>query len=229
VSIVRTQIPEVVVPGKRLGRHIEHDPRSRAFETPHAAAPLISAKWFRHCAPFDQGDLGSCTGNAMCGAVMTEPLFRGEALTETDAVSVYSAATRLDAVRGVYPPTDTGSSGLAVARVARSKGYITSYAHAFSLQAALAALGRGPVIIGINWYDSFDDPAGAHAELIIKPGAAIRGGHEVELNEIDIASKYVRGVNSWGIGWGDGGCFVMSFDTLGRLLSEGGDCVVPRL
>lgn len=225
----RAQIPEVVVPGKRLGRHVEHDPRSRTFETPHANAPLVSAKWLRHSPPFDQGDLGSCTGNAMTGAVMTEPLFRGETLTETDAIATYSEATKLDGVRGVYPPTDTGSSGLAVARVAVRRGSIRAYAHAFSLQAALAALGRGPVIIGIGWYDSFDEPKGPAAELVIEPGAQVRGGHEVELLEIDVAKRTVRGVNSWGTSWGAAGYFTISFDTLGKLLSEDGDCVVPRL
>lgn len=222
-------LPEIVVPGKRLGRHVEHDPRSRMFETPHAAAPLVSAKHARHCPPFDQGDLGSCTGNAMAGAIMTDPIFRGEALTETDAVGIYEAATRVDSISGHYPPDDTGSSGLAVARVAAAKGLISSYSHAFSLQTALAALGRGPVIIGISWYDSFDAPVGQHAELKIASGAQVRGGHEVELLEIDVSAKTVRGVNSWGSGWGDKGFFTMSFDTLERLLSEGGDCTVPRL
>jgi hypothetical protein len=220
-------IPEVKVPGKRLGRMVEHDSRSRAFEATTRAAPLVSKAWTRHIAPFDQGDLGSCTGNAMAGCLATEPFFMaGRVVDEALAVQLYSAATRLDYVPGHYPPEDTGSSGLAVAKAAARLGLVSSYHHAFGLHGALAALGHvGPVVIGVNWYESFDSPQGPHAELVAS--GSVRGGHEVQLLAVDLDQKLVRGCNSWGNGWGDGGYFTMGFSTLERLLAEQGDCVVP--
>src|SRR5882672_8003142 len=110
VKMIRKIIREREGAG-RLGRHVEHDPRSRAFSAGTAAIKSVRHK--RHGKAFDQGELGSCTGNAMAGVLMTEPLWiRGRNLAEADAVALYKTATRLDSVPGTYPPNDTGSSGL---------------------------------------------------------------------------------------------------------------------
>jgi len=215
----------ILIPEKRpgrLGRHVEHDPASKAFATTHATAPLVSALHARTVLPFDQGELGSCTGNAMAGLLSTAP-FSLE-LTEDDAVTLYKAATKLDKIPGHYPPDDTGSSGLAVAKAAHNRGWLRAYHHAFTLHAALASLGRVPTIAGINWYEGFDRP-GSHGELLI--AGSVRGGHEVELLGIDVEAQTVRGCNSWGPDWADHGYFTMSFATLDRLLSELGDVIVP--
>ncbi len=218
-------LPEIPGAG-RLGRHIEHDERSRCFAAPQASGPLVSADWPRHCDPFDQGDLGSCTGNAMAGAAMTGPLFKvGRHLDESNAVTLYEAATRLDKVPGHYPPEDTGSSGLAVAKAAQRAGLISAYHHAFGLGAALSSLSKGPVIIGINWYEGFDAPQGTAALLAIS--GQPRGGHEVVLDGIDVKAGVVKGTNSWGLSWGNHGKFCMTFATFGRLLQESGDVVAP--
>lgn len=219
-------IQERVVPGRRLGRHVEHDDRSRAFGVVHQLGPLRSVVHHRHCDAFDQGELGSCTGNAMAGALMTGPLYReGRNLTEANAVELYSLATRCDRIPGFYPPDDTGSSGLAVARAAQKMGMVSAYHHAFGLSQALYALSRGPVIIGIDWFAGFDEPVGVGAELRIS--GEVRGGHEVVLDRLDVENGFVGGTNSWGKGWGAQGRFVLTFGTFRQLLARDGDVVVP--
>src|SRR5581483_9492938 len=104
------------MPSYPLGRRVEHDPRSRLFPfTAEAPAKLRTVAHRSYGLPLDQGQLGSCTGNAAAGALNTVPLHRtgGRVLTETQARDLYALATRLDGFEGEWPPTDTGSSGLA--------------------------------------------------------------------------------------------------------------------
>lgn len=212
----------------RLGRHVEHDPRSRAYSAGTAAVKTVRYK--RHGKAFDQGDLGSCTGNAMAGLLMTEPLWRsGRTLTEADAVALYKVATKLDRIPGKYPPTDTGSSGLAVMKAAVQANYIGGYAHTFSIDQLLGSLSLRPGILGINWYDSFDD-AKPDGECPLTPSAKVRGGHEVEMFGIDVTKKRVWCYNSWGPTWGgrNNGTFYFSWKTLTRLLDEQGDATFAR-
>jgi hypothetical protein len=206
-----------------LGRHVEHDPASRNFEAARATKrKTVTHKRTRK--PFDQGELGSCTGNALTGVLVTAP-WKHSRLSERTAVELYELATTLDSTPGEYPPDDTGSSGLAVCKAAQQKGLISAYHHAFGIDHALDALVIAPVIIGIPWYSSFDEPTDGILE--ISDDAYVRGGHEVELLGIDVKNEFVEGVNSWGTGWGAKGRFTMSWDTLARLLAEDGDCTVP--
>ena len=213
----------------RLGRQVEHDPRSWAYQAGTGAIKTVTYK--RHTKAFDQGDLGSCTGNAMAGVLMTDPFWvKGRDLTEKDAVALYKAATRLDNIKGQYPPEDTGSSGIGVMKAAVKAKYITGYAHTFSLQQLLGSLSLRPGILGINWYDSFDDPR-PDGECRLTSGARVRGGHEVQLFGIDVARKRVWCYNSWGPTWGGrkNGTFYLRWTTLERLLHERGDATFARV
>lgn len=217
------ELAERVVAGQRLGRHVQHDARSRNY--PAAVAPIADVKHVRHGLPFNQGDLGSCTGNAMAGALMTSPYYTaGRSLAEAAAVQLYEQATHFDRTKGIYPPDDTGSTGLAVAKAATKDGYISAYSHAFGLQHALGALTLAPVITGINWYTSFDEPLST-GECPLTADATVRGGHEIELFGLDEENRQIWAYQSWGRTWGGlhNGTFWFSYTTFEQLLAEKGD------
>lgn len=226
----RRPIEEQVVPGRRLGRHVHHDSRSLLYPCRESGA-LKDTLLGRRIPILDQGNAGSCTGNAETGALGTDPLYgtltpaQQARLGEPLAVALYSAAEDIDG-DGPYPPNDNGSTGLSVCKAAKNAGFISGYTHCLSLSSVLGAISAGhPVIIGSNWYDSMDHPDSS-ALVAISPGAQVRGGHEYLARGIDVTRRLVFCDNSWGPGWGNQGSFSYSWDTLHRLLSEEGDGTV---
>jgi hypothetical protein len=222
-DIIKAHLPEQVIVGRRLGRHVEHDPRSRNFSADRA--PIASVQHQATGLPLNQGELGSCTANALCGALDSAPDFAGGTpLGEPEALRLYELETKLEGKP--YPPNDPGGTGLRVCKAAKELGLISSYKHAFGLQHALEALVLRPVITGISWYTSFDtpDPTGLVA---IAAGATIRGGHEIVADGIDAEQELVWFWNSWGTAFGLGGRFCMAFDTWEQLLENQGDVTVP--
>lgn len=232
-ALVVSILEEHVVPGKRLGRHVEHDPRSRNFPF-HVAAPLPlkSVDFIRLGGWLNQLGVGSCTGNAMTAALNTKLLLRKDAIPfkELDALSIYSAATAIDNIVGSYPPTDTGSTGIAVCKVAMSRGLIRGYRHSFNLSTALQALMRGPWLMGCCWYEGFDTP---DENGVVKTTGQIRGGHEVMSRRYQMLGSSaslddrVWFDNSWGNLWGKGGRFALTVRDLGTLLGQQGDVTIP--
>ncbi len=233
VHIHRERIPST---DPRLGRHIHHDDRSRRFPFPTAGLTLKSVRHTRRIPVLDQGQLGSCTGNAGIGALGTEPFYSVEigvprySFDENGAVALYADATRLDDAPGQYPPDDTGSDGLAVAKALRAAGEISGYQHTFNLDDALKALTVTPFITGVNWYNSMFDPQ-PDGRLVVDFASGLAGGHEFVVDEIDVENEDVWATQSWGPGWGvfrDGrpGRFRIGFTDYGRLLAQQGDVTV---
>lgn len=217
----------------RLGRHVEHDPRSlqHPFET-GADVTVRSVTHGRVGPIFNQGSLGSCTGNAVAGACNTKPTYRLGAhrvLLEVDAVEIYKRATVLDGFPGVYPPSDTGSSGLAACKAAREFGWISNYKWTFGVGQAITALMARPICVGVNWYEGFDRPDSAGRVQI---SGGVRGGHEFMIRGFDATAaipsqRLFWADNSWDFGWGKQGRFCFTVATLERLLAEQGDVVIP--
>jgi len=209
-----------------LGRRVEHDERSRQF----AYRRDVELKSVQHSAfvvPFDQGSLGSCTGEAAVGCLSYKPYYLSMCnlnvpITHELAVRVYSEATAIDEFDGEYPPTDTGSSGLAVAKVLKARGYISGYLHAFSFLDVLGALMKAPLIVGTNWHSDMFSPT----QGVVVPTGRIVGGHEYVLDGYGVGSKLLSFRNSWGIRWGIGGKFYMDIDDFQRLLAEDGDATI---
>lgn len=227
-------IPERPERPRGLGRHVFHDPRSRLFDV-GAQEQVTPGHIFheRHIDYLDQGQLGSCVGNATTGLLGTSPFFdsapvRGLVLDETYAVGLYSEATRLDGIPGYYPPTDGGSSGLGAAKALRRRGLIERYEHAFSIKGMLTALKRAPVIVGTVWLTGMSEPDGqGFAHL----AGSVEGGHEYLCREFEPAPKLSDGVltfdNSWSSSWGDGGRFRLYVRDFAYLLSQQGDVTAP--
>lgn len=200
-----------------------------------------SVEWTRRVSVFDQGALGSCTGNAAAGWLGTDNKLRQgltefkdsnglvSMLDEADAIAIYSAATLVDPYAGTYPPNDTGSDGLSVAKVLKSLGYIDVYTHGFSIIDVQSAIQSSPVLLGTNWYEGMFNPA---IDGVVSISGAVAGGHEYLLVGYDVGDlgwpAPYKLCNSWGTGWGDLGFFYYTEATLTRLLSESGDCTVPH-
>jgi hypothetical protein len=150
---------EDVHEGTRLGRNMWLDGRSLAHmvenDVHEMGQSLKSCQWERVLTVLDQGQLGSCTGNAGTGALGTQPFYDAvgstvlpdpddEAAAEQFAVQLYSDATVVDGYPGDYPPDDTGSSGLAICKVLKSRGTIDGYRWARTAYGFLRLLQNGP-------------------------------------------------------------------------------------
>jgi hypothetical protein len=228
-----------------LGRIQHHDPRNLAFA--HGVLPksaIQSVAWARHTPILDQGQLGSCTGNALTGALGTDSAGRTAAthvtvtadskgifkagrypLDETFAVLAYELNTRLDDITGQYKPDDTGSSGPACGKTAKALGLAAGYTHAFSYDALRSALQSGPALIGIDWYNSMFDPK-PDGQIVVDKTSGLAGGHELLIREYDAVNDIAWADNSWSTSWGVQGRGYFRGADLRALLADGGDVTV---
>jgi hypothetical protein len=230
-GIIVSRIPERIVEGRRLGRHVRHDPRSAAYRvTRRADTELKSVVLLAsNDHALDQLDLGACTGFSSAQALNCEPF--GLHLTAKEAREIYSLATTKDDWEGSWPPIDTGSSGLAAMKACRELGYIKSWSSAYTLTDVLHGLQSGPGIFGCSWFDGCEDldPNGCVAPL-----GEIRGGHEIAIVGCDFVAGRVLLRNSWGDGFGmkvhdQTGYFWLSFQHFETLLALTGDAYFPSL
>lgn len=216
-----------------LGRIVNHDPKSRAYEA--VRSEVRKVLWAHRAPVLDQGQLGSCTGNALTQLLNTTRAVKARLadtksrrfLTEQTAVALYSRATVLDDIGGHYPPTDTGSSGLAVCKAGVEAGYFTQYRHAFGYDQFTGAIQLSPVITGTPWYAGMFTP---DENGYVWPTGRVAGGHEYLILGFDPAGKgKVTMLNSWSASWGRKGRAYMRGDVYAELLSQQGDVTVPVL
>jgi hypothetical protein len=241
-AIYRELIPVTEkIPGKPLGRHIRRDTRDANF--PAETATVFHS--IRHRAggdmPLNQQETESCTAHALTGSLNCVPHWAPgkPVLGEKDAYAVYSDEEEI--IYGQpYPPEDGGGTGGDVCQAAKNRGWLALYQHATDIKSALLALVIRPVITGVNWYTSFDNPA-SDGKVSIAPGATVRGGHEICADELIVPSFvtaanilqnldqiWVGLWNSWGLQYGDGGRFYWTGQTWAELLIQGGDVTIPR-
>lgn len=233
-----------------LGRHIQHDSRSRDFTFQVSATPVAHVtKIYPHTTPIlNQGKRSSCTGNAMAQLLncdlfastraKVKAMPEGEPsnwLTEADALNFYSLGTHNDGMgpSQFYPPNDDGGTGLGVAKAAQDLGYIDRYEHCYTFTQFQAAIQKQPVLLGTSWTNSMFEPD-ANGRITVGPlnDSTVVGGHEYVGIGIDYEHLDVIGLQSWGV-WGGGGVlpvgyFRISFTDFQNLLADDGDIIVPR-
>lgn len=197
----------------------------------------------------DQGSLGSCTGNALAGAL--EFLERKDAAhigdlsrlfiyynerviehtTNSDSGAMVRDGIKTLAKQGVcsekaWPYRISKyktKPGVACYKEA-SDHKITSYQRLSTIDDMLGCLAEGfPFVFGFTVYESFDSHAVAKSGVVSmpKPDERSIGGHAVVAVGYRGAHKRFIIRNSWGTGWGQKGYFTMPYDYLAdRNLSD---------
>jgi len=196
-----------------------------------------------YCSPIEnQGSLGSCTGNAIAGAIELLDKRAGKNLDVSRLYIYYyerllegtinydNGAYIRDGMRAVYnygAPLESlwpyniskfrnKPSTQAINDGARRK--VTLYQAVANHQGCLDALASGyPVVIGFSVYSSFESQTVARTGMMPYPNTnreRLLGGHAVLLVGYDKVRQVYIVRNSWGTGWGDRGYFYMPFQVI---------------
>jgi len=190
----------------------------------------------------DQGKLGSCTGNAIAGAI--ELLHKRQSRTlDISRLFIYyyerkfigtvnydSGAYIRDGIKACYTygaPTENlwpyniskfKMQPHKTAIVDALKRKVTSYQRALDFNQVIDSITSGyPVTIGFNVYSSFDSPAVAKTGFMPYPDVnkeRLLGGHAVLLVGYNKDNNIFIARNSWGTRWGDKGYFYMPFKVI---------------
>jgi len=217
----------------------------RDFQYKVTAPAVLPAKvdLRANCPPvYDQGQLGSCTANAIAGALEFEQIkkklmtpfvpsrlfiYYNERVMEGTVNSDAGAMIR-DGVKSVNQlgACKETTWPYVIAKF-KKKPTKTAYTEALKYQSKVyssvgqdmnsvrACLAAGDVFVfGFTVYTSFEGPDIAKTGIMPMPAAneKVLGGHAVAAVGYDDAKKWIIVRNSWGTGWGDKGYFYMPYD-----------------
>lgn len=210
---------------RRLGRHVVHDPKSWDYQEllPRRTVELKSVQHRRYDPiPEPNQPVGCCTMVAECLMGNTKGnRVKGQVLNMQTALDGYSIATSIDPFEGVYPPEDTGSSGLAAAKAAVRLGLADKYLWYFSVESVLLGLQKHPISFGGKWmYDMF---YASREHPVVRPTGEVAGGHQWTLSGYDAKNKLIAGECWWGKGFGINGRFYISVEDFRTLMEDNGD------
>jgi len=195
------------------------------------------------CSPVEnQGDLGSCTGNAIAGAVEFLERKSNMRFVNVSRLFIYyneraiehtvksdSGAMIRDGIKTVVKQGVCSErkwpyliSKYAVKPpVACYKDalehQVTSYQRILTVDEMRACLAQGfPFVFGFTVYESFESQLVAQTGIVPMPDQGERsvGGHAVLAVGYNDADRRFLVRNSWGAGWGMKGYFTMPYDYL---------------
>lgn len=220
------------------------DQRDRLYSAPVETLQSLPAQVDLRpgCPPvYDQGDLGSCTANAIAGGLeflqikeQLSPVFTPSRLfiyynerAIEGTVDSDSGASLRDGIKGVAsqgapPESDWPYDVSLFAEQPPESAYQAAVSYKallyFSLLQQLnqlrACLASGyPFAFGFTVYESFEGPDVRQTGVVSMPtyAEAVVGGHAVLAVGYDDASSRFLVRNSWGPDWGQGGYFTMPY------------------
>ena len=194
-----------------------------------------------YCSPIEnQGSLGSCTGQAIAGAIELLNK-RNRKPTDVSRLFIYyyerlllgtvnydSGAYIRDGIKATnhygaslesYWPYDIRKfkqEPISEAKTDALKRKVTRYERVLNFNGCIDALSNGyPVIMGFRVYDSFMSKNVARTGIMPYPNTRrekLLGGHAVLLVGYNKTKKVFIARNSWSTNWGDKGYFYMPFD-----------------
>ncbi len=192
---------------------------------------------------YDQGQLGSCTANAIAAAMEFEQIKQKGKYFMPSRLFIYynervmehtidsdSGAQIRDGIKSVGKQGDCPEKlwPYDIAKFSQ-KPPVSCYTNAVKHKAVLyqrvsrianqmkGCLASGyPFVFGFSVYDSFMTAAVAKTGHAKMPGAKdkLEGGHAVMAVGYDDANKWFIVRNSWGTGWGMKGYFTLPYDYL---------------
>lgn len=190
----------------------------------------------------DQGNLGSCTGQAIAGAIELLDKRAGRSIDISRLFIYYyerllegtvnydSGAYIRDGIKATYTygaPLEslwpyniskfrTQPTAAAITDAAKRK--VTSYQRADNFNAVIDAIAAGyPVIVGFSVYSSFESATVARTGKMPYPNTSrerLLGGHAVLIVGYNKTNNTFIVRNSWGTSWGDRGYFYMPFQVI---------------
>ncbi len=220
------------------------DHRDFAYAAPLRVAAALPAKvdLRKKCPPvLNQGDLGSCTANAIGNAHRFEQMRQGvasdflpsrlfiyyneraiEGTIQSDSGAQIRDGIKSVAKKGVCPEKMWPYVISKFAKqppAAASKEALKHQALSYMRIAQNIALMKGclasgyPFVFGFTVYDSFESDAVAKSGTVPMPAPSegVLGGHAVLAVGYDDAKQRIIVMNSWGTGWGMKGFFTMPY------------------
>ncbi len=192
------------------------------------------------CSPVEnQGQLGSCTANALVGNLEFLQLKADHALTDLSRLFIYyneramegtvaedSGAAIRDGVKSLVKlgVCSEKSWPYKIAKFTQkppqscykqaADHQVTSYHRILSLEEMRQCLAEGyPFVFGFTVYTAFESDAVAKSGKLDlpKPGEKALGGHAVCAVGYDDATERMLVRNSWGADWGKKGYFTMPY------------------
>lgn len=187
----------------------------------------------------DQGNLGSCTSNAIAGAIelvnrknrkmldvsrlfiyYEERVLEGS--INSDAGAYIRDGLKVVNKKGaplesmwLYVESQFAVQPSSAAYTDALKRKVTAYQRCADFNAVKAALAAGnPVVVGFDVYSSFESAYTANTGIMTYPNKRFEqllGGHAVCLVGYKDSTQQFIARNSWGTGWGDHGYFYMPF------------------